>query len=118
MATPPAASDFATPLADLGVSVTYTPVTTTIDNVTGQKTYSDGGTSSITAIWNNPNNVYFLDDSGETKTADGEMFVANTVSINKRDKITFNSNDYRVVSVDQRKVGTDDGYKRVLLFLI
>lgn len=119
MTTPDVSADFIkAPIDDLGVTVTRTPVTTTIDNLSGQKTYSDGSTEEITVVWNNPNQEFQLSESGETKKADGIMFVKSTQTINKRDKILFDSNTYRVFSIDRRNMASALGFKRVILFLI
>jgi len=117
--TPPVSADFISgPIADLGVSVTRTPVTTTLDNITGQKTYTDGAPESITVIWNNPNKEYTVTIEGQVKSADGVMFVKSTQTINKQDKILFDSETYRVFSVDRRNMDTILGYLKVILFLI
>ncbi len=45
------ADDFSNgPLNDFGVTVTRTPVTVTKDNISGQKTYSDGSTNSMIVV--------------------------------------------------------------------
>ena len=103
------------PLADFGVSVTRTPVTTTTD-FHGDKTYSDGTPVSITVVFQNPNQNYGLDKSGLTETADAKMFVKSTQTINKYDKITHNSKIYRVDTVSVRKMAGTTAYKTVLLF--
>lgn len=117
--TPNVSADFISgPIADLGVSVTRTPVTTTINNISGQKTYADGTPETITVVWNNPSPNYNLDKSGETKIADGIMYVQSTQTINKRDKITYNGNLYRVDKISERLMDTNTGFKKITLFLI
>ena len=113
-----AAEDFVNgPIADIGVSVTRTPITTSINNLTGQKTYSAGTPETITVVFANPDQVYNLGKEGETENADALMFVQSTQTINKRDKISFNSKDYRVGTVSERFFGAI-AYKRVTLFVI
>ena len=117
--TPDISADFiASALKDLAVTVTRTPVTTTISNISGQKTYTDGTTEDISVVWNNPSTNYSLAEEGETKIADGIMFVQSTQTINKRDKILFNGNTYRVDTVSDRLMDSNTGFKRVTLFLI
>ncbi len=105
------------PIGDFGVSVTRTPVTTTT-GFSGQKTYSDGTPASITVVFSNPNTSYALDKSGLTKKYDAVVFVQSTQTINKRDKITHNSNVYRVADVSDRKFGSTTGYKVAGLFFV
>jgi sugar lactone lactonase YvrE len=52
------------------------------------------------------------------QNADAILLVKTTVTINKDDKITYDSLDYRVQEVETRKLGTIEFYKKVELFLI
>jgi len=106
------------PLNDFGVSVTRTPVTMVPHNITGQKTYTDGSDESITVVFTNPKKSYPLDKSGLTETADALMFVKTTQTINKYDKITYNSKIYRVDTVDLRKFNGTSMFQRVTLFFV
>jgi len=106
------------PLNDFGVSVTRTPVTMVPHNITGQKTYTDGSDESITVVFTNPKKAYPLDKSGLTETADALMFVRVTQTINKYDKITYNSKIYRVDTVDLRKFNGTSMFQRVTLFFL
>ena len=111
--------DFASgPLSDLGVEVTRTPVTVVNDNITGQKTYSDGTDETISVVFSNTKKGYPLDKSGITQTADALMFARATQTMNKYDKITHNSREYRVETVDLRKFNGTSMFKRVTLFFI
>lgn len=112
-------SDFINgPLADLGVSVTYTPVTTTQHNITGQDEFSDGSTSTITVVFENANQKYSLDKAGLTQGADARMFCKDTQTIRRNDKITYNSHTYRVENVSKRYFKDQAMFQTVLLYLI
>lgn len=113
------ATDFDSgPLADLGVTVSRTPVTTTTSNVGGQKNYSDGTPANITAVIQNITKGYFVDKAGETVKADAKLFVGSTQTINKHDKITYNSQTYRVDSVSPRIFQGTTQFKTAILFLV
>jgi len=106
------------PLSDLGVTVTRTPVTVTLSNKSGQKTYSESATNELTAVFTNPNQNFTLDKSGLTETFDGKMFVRASETITKYDKITYNSNTYRVDKVTLKKFGSTSMFKSVGMFFI
>jgi len=103
------------PLADFGVTVTRTPVTVTT-NFSGQKTYTDGSDENITAVFVNPNQNFALDKSGLTEVFDAKIFTRTTQTINKYDKITYNSKTYRVDKVNLRKFKDTEMFKSVILF--
>ena len=105
------------PLADLGVSMTRTPVTVTT-NSNGQKTYTDGTPATITGIFVNPNQKFVLDKSGLTEVFDAKILLANSVTINKYDKITYRSKDYRVDEINLREREGTIAFKSVILFFI
>ncbi len=106
------------PLNDLGVTVSRTPVTESDSNIGGQKVYTDGTPVNITAVMQNITKGYFVDAAGETIHADALLFVTGTQTINKHDKITYNSQTYRVDSVNSRIRAGDTIFKTAILFLI
>ncbi len=106
------------PLNDFGIVVTRTPVTTTTDNISGQKTYADGSTNNMTVVMMNPDVNHSLDKSGLTKVSDAIMFTGSAETINKYDKVLWNSRTYRVDNISMRKFAGVDAFKRVELFLI
>lgn len=123
--TIPAVSDAGTandfengPLNDFGVDVTRTPVTVMTDNIGGQKTYSDGSTSTITVVFENPNQNFGLDKAGLTEHFDARLFCKATQTMNKYDKITYDSKDYRVDKVSIRYFNGTAMFKTVNLFFI
>ena len=113
------ANDFENgPLSDFGVDVTRTPVTTTTDNIGGQKTYTDGTDEIITVVFENPNKNYGLDKSGLTKDYDARMFIKTTQTMEKYDKITYESNVYMVDKVSIRNFNGTAMFKTINLFFI
>lgn len=105
------------PIGDFGVEVTRTPVTMTT-NFHGQKDYSEGTSETITVVFSNPNTNYVLDKAGLTKIYDAIVYVKSDQTINKYDKITHKSKDYRVNSVSDRYFDGNIAYKVVGLFYI
>lgn len=105
------------PLVGFGETVTRTPVTVTTD-FHGQKTYTDGETEDLEVIFINPNRNFALNKSGLTEVADALMFVKGDATINKYDKITYDSEDYRVDTIDDRQEKGIVGFKLVSLYLI
>ena len=113
-----AAEDFANgPYADLGVTVSRTPVTTTTD-FHGNKTYSDGSPANVTAIFVNPDQNFDLDKSGLNESFDAKIIVLPAQAINKYDKITYNSNTYRVGKVNERIRAGTVAFQSVILFFV
>ena len=118
MATP-TESDFTSgPLADFGVTVSRTPVTVTVNNVSGHKEYSDGTPANITVVFENANQKYSFNKGGLTEGADARMFIDKDQTINKNDKITYNNDVFRVDTISTRYFNGNAMYKLVLLFLI
>lgn len=105
------------PLSDFGVEVTRTPVTMTT-NHSGNKTYTDGTNETIDVVFMNPSKKHNLDKAGLTEVYDAKVFTKADQTINKYDKITYDSRVYRVESVSIRHFSATSMFKRVLLFFI
>lgn len=99
-------------------SLTYTPVTKTIDNVEGDETLSDGTPSSITGAFFKREDVYNQEYLGLLQNADAILIVHSDVTINKEDKITYSGEDFRIQEVEQRMLGTNSFYKLARCFKI
>ena len=89
------------PLSDFGVTATRTPVTMTTD-FSGNKTYTDGTDEDIDIVLSPYNQKYNLDKSGLNKVYDSIAFLKPDATLNKYDKITYDSKVYRVDSVSVR----------------
>lgn len=113
------AADFTKgPLEDLGVSVTRTPVTKTNDNVTGDKDTSEGTDVSITVVFKNPNQIFNWKEQGEEKGATTQCFVSATTTINKEDKILWQTLNFRVKAVSEKYSANTLIFKKIDLELI
>lgn len=111
-------ADFAVVLSDLGSSVTRTPVTETNDNVTGDRETSDGTDATITVIFRNPGTLYDWKEQGEEKGATIQCFSAAATTINKEDKITWQTLVFRVKAVSTRYASDTAIFKKIDLELI
>lgn len=105
------------PLNEFGVNVTRTPVTMTTD-FHGNKTYTDGADEIIEVIFSPYNKEYHLDKSGLTEAWNARIFTSTSITINKYDKITYDSKVYRVDKVVTRSFNGTDMFKVANLFLI
>jgi hypothetical protein len=105
------------PLADFGVTVVRTPVTMST-NFHGDKTYTDGTNENIEVVFENPNKKFPLDRSGLTEVYDARMFTKSDQTINKYDKITYDSKVYRVDTVSKKNFDGNTMFKAVTLFYL
>lgn len=105
------------PLADFGVEVTRTPVTITTD-FSGNKAYTDGTDETISVVFMNPNKKFNLDKPGLNESYDAKMYILPTQTMNKYDKITYDSKVYRVDTVSKRNFDGTEMFQRVTLFYL
>jgi len=89
------------PLGDFGVEVVRTPVTVTTD-FSGNKNYTNGTNETIEVVFEVYNEKHNLDKSGLTKVYDAKMFLKPNQTLNKYDKITYDSKVYMVKEVSIR----------------
>lgn len=105
------------PLADFGVIAVRTPVTVTT-GFSGQKTYADGTDEDISMVWEPYNEKHNLDKAGLTKVYDARVFIKPGVTLNKYDKITYESKVYRVEEVSIRNFNGTASFQVAGLFYI
>lgn len=103
------------PFADFGVVATRTPVTMTTD-FSGNKNYADGTDEDISIVLMPYNVKYDLDKSGLNKNYDMMAFVGPNATLNKYDKITYDSKVYRVDNVSTRDFNGTTLMKRAMLY--
>jgi len=105
------------PLSDFGVEVVRTPVTVTT-NYSGNKTYTDGTNETIEVVFVNPDKNFDLDKAGLTESYDAIMNTKPNQTINKYDKITYDSKVYRVETVNPRNFNGTPLFIMVGLFFL
>jgi len=103
------------PLNDFGVTATRTPVTMTTD-YSGNKTYTDGTDEDIDIVLSPYNQKYNLDKSGLNKVYDSIAFLKPDATLNKYDKITYDSKVYRVDAVSVRDFNGTRLFHRAMLY--
>jgi len=103
------------PLSDFGVTATRTPVTMTTD-FSGNKTYTDGTDEDIDLVLSPYSQKYDLDKSGLNKSYDAIAFLKSDATLNKYDKITYDSKVYRVDSVSVRDFNGTRLFHRAMLY--
>lgn len=95
-----AAIDFTNfPLADFGRTVVRTPITKTLDNITGRETLTKGTTANITAVALRINGKWMFDEAAKIEGGDAYIMVAPATTLNEQDLITFDSVTYEVKEI-------------------
>lgn len=105
------------PIGDFGVTAVRTPVTVTT-NYSGNKTYTDGTDEDIVIVLEPYNEKHNLDKAGLTKVYDAKAFIKPDATLNKYDKITYDSKVYRVDEVSTRDFNGTTVFKVATLFFI
>ena len=92
--------NFFTNTAKTGVTITRTPITKTISGTYGDQILTEGTVESIVCyISRNFPNEFFISDEGEVEKGDAFILVKAAQTLNKKDKITYDSNDYEVRNI-------------------
>lgn len=99
-------------------SLSYTPVTKSTDNLTGDETLTDGTPTTISGAFFPKEDNWSQDNPGLLQDADAVLMVLPTVTITKDSKITYNGDTYRIAKVKLREYAEVDYYKVARCFLI
>jgi len=94
-----------------GKTISRTPVTKTTSNITGDETLTDGTPANITGAFYRAEDAWSQDKEALFQGADAVILIKNAVTLNKNDKLSFDSEDYRVNSMVTRRLGTTVFYK-------
>lgn len=118
MGSLPTKEDFENgPLRDHGVTVTLTPNTPVVDNLTGDRQDNLGTPTDISIVFENPSIVQSLVQSGETENSTVRAFVKGDVTIEHEYLLTWNSINFRVDSVSPQYFDVNLIFKTVMLSL-
>jgi hypothetical protein len=98
-------------LENFAKTISRTPVTKTESNVSGDETLTEGTPANISGCFYRREDVYDPEKYGLLQNADAILLVKDTVTIVKDDKITYDSEDYRIDKVVTRRLGTIKFYK-------
>lgn len=99
-------------------TISRTPITITENPLTGEETLTDGEAADITGAFFHKSDEWLQDKPGLIQNADAILLVKSSVTINKNDKLTYDSKTYRVDDVVTRRLGTVVFYKAANCFLI
>jgi len=98
-------------------TLTRVPVTRVIDNITGSEILQEGTPdTAYKAVFFRREDQWKMDNPGLFQDSDAVMLVQTTGTINKDDKITFDSQNYRVKSIATRYLGGTAFYIVAQLF--
>lgn len=109
---------FETMIDNFSKTLTRTPITKTESNLEGEETLTEGTPASISGAFYKKEDAYSQEKQALIQNADAVLLVKTSVTINKNDKITYSSVDYRVDEVETRLMGTTSFYKVARLFLV
>ncbi len=109
---------FETMIDNFAKTVTRTPVTKTTSNTSGDETLTDGSTENISVAFFRKEDDWVMDKEGLIQDADAIMLVKTSQTLNKDDKITYDSEDFRVQKVVDRYIDSTKVYIVGQLFRI
>jgi len=109
---------YATMIDNFAKTISRTPVTKTTDNITGDETLTDGTPANISGALFTKEDSWIQDKPGLLQNADAVLLVKPSVTINKNDKLTYDSEDFRIKKVETRRLDGTAFYKVAQCFLI
>lgn len=109
---------FETLIDNFQKTISRTPVTKTISNITGDETLTEGIAADIIGAFFRKEDEYVQDKIGLLRNADAILMVKHDVTINKDDKLTYDSQDYRIDKVVIRRLNGTPFYQVAQCFRI
>ena len=109
---------YETMIDNFAKSVTRTPVTKTTSNINGTETLTESTTASISGAFFRKEDSWSQDKEALFQGADAILMVKEGVTLNKDDKLNYDSEDYRVNKTIDRRLGTTYFYKMGRCFKI
>jgi len=97
--------------------ITYTPVTKTTDNISGDETLTEGTSSTIKGAFYREEDVYSQEFAGLFQGADAILIILPNITVNKNDLITYDSEEYRCDKITTRRLKNIEFYKVARCFL-
>lgn len=105
-------------ITDFSKSLTYTPRTEVLDNITGDNTFTNGTPATIAGSLFRQEDKWVVGKGYELQGADAILLILPSVSVTRNSLITYDSQDYRIESITTRRLGTVSFYQVVRLFKI
>lgn len=112
------AAPWETMMTNFGKTLSRTPVTKTNHALNNEEVLTDGTAVSITGCLFRRETDWTQERAGLFEEADAVLMVQSDVTINQNDKITYDSETYRVEKVVTRRLGTTAFNKTAQLFKI
>lgn len=110
---------FARAIEGFGKTVTRTPVTKTLTSFSGDEILTEGTSENIECAFFVSKDKYIQDKPGLIQDADAVIIVYPAQTLNKNDKFTYDSENYRVMDdIFERRLGGTLMYKYARLKLI
>jgi hypothetical protein len=109
---------FETMIDNFSKTISRTPITQTISNISGNETLTEGTSANITGAFFKQQDSYAQSNPGLIQNADAVLIVKTSVTINKNDKLTYNGESFRVDEVETRSLNGTPFYKVARCFLI
>jgi len=109
---------YKTMLDNFSKVVVRTPVTKSTSNISGDETLTDGTPVTISGAFFRKDDAWSQDKEGLFQGADAILMVKTGVTIDKNDKLSYGSEDYRVIRVIYRYLGTTHFYNIARCILI
>ena len=111
-------TDFVTnPIADIGRTVSRTPITKTEDNISGREALAEGTPVNITADFFRRERGWSWDKEGKIEGGDAFLYVGPLVTLNEQDLITVDGITYEVRNLITIKAASTAMYKYANLFI-
>jgi len=99
-----ASTEFTEILSDFSRTLSYSVVTKTTNNMTGEETSSYGTASNVSAIFFMNDNKYLWDKEGLLLVGDAYIICPTSTGIKRYDKFTISGETYIVQDVKRRYV--------------
>ena len=109
---------FITMINKFSKTLTRTAVTKTTSNSSGVETLTDGSTNTILGALFRKEDAWSQDKMALFQNADAILLIQLTETLNKEDKITYDSETYRVDKITTRRMGEVKFYQVAQLFKI
>ena len=112
------ANPFALMITNFSKTVSYTSVTKTTDNITGDETISEGTPADISGAFFKKDQSYNQEIEGLFKDADAILMLLPAVTVAKNGFITYDGEKYQIRDdLFKRKLGTVHFYNVARLYL-
>ena len=90
------ANQFDTAVDIASKTLTYTPATKTIDNVTGDESFTNGTPTTIQGILYRKEDIWNIKKFGELHGADAVLVTKRTLTLARMSLVSYEGVDYRI----------------------